>query len=262
MGALTLTRIGLGLLARLSRNKRCARTRWLSASLQNTLAMRPAAGEDAQARSGHRWNVSGLLGLSRAIDALNERVGKIAAWAIVAAVLVSAVNAIVRKMFGTSSNAWLELQWYLFGAVFMLCAAWTLRDNEHIRIDIVSNKLSKRGRDLMDVFGHLFFLLPFVAVMLWLLGPFFWRSYTSGEISTNAGGLLIWPAKGLILLGFILLLFQWASELIKRVAILRGDLEDRVAGGGHHAAAEAEAERLLGELADEGRLSGVVKVEK
>ncbi len=194
-------------------------------------------------------SVQGLLGISRLIDALNERIGKITAWAIVVAVLVSAINAIIRKVFGTSSNAWLELQWYLFGAVFMLCASWTLKANEHIRIDIISNRLSKRGRDWIDIFGHLFFLLPFVAVMFYLSLPFFLRSYQSGEVSTNAGGLIIWPAKGLILLGFILLFFQWLSELIKRVAIMRGELEDEHAGGGHGAAAEAEAERLLQELA-------------
>jgi TRAP-type mannitol/chloroaromatic compound transport system permease small subunit len=193
-------------------------------------------------------HVAGLLGISRLIDGLNERIGKVAAWAIVAAVLVSAVNALVRKFFGTSSNAWLELQWYLFGAVFMLCASWTLKVNEHIRIDILSAKLSKRSRDRIDVFGHLFILLPFVALMIYLSVPFFWRSYTSGEISTNAGGLLIWPAKGLILLGFILLGLQWLSELIKRLAILRGELQDEHAPASHHAA-EAEAERLLAELA-------------
>ena len=203
-----------------------------------------------------------LLQLSRAIDALTTRIGKIAAWAILAAVLVSAVNALVRKAFGTSSNAWLELQWYLFGAVFMLCAAWTLKDNEHIRIDIVSNRLSKRGRDAIDVFGHLFFLLPFVAVMLYLSAPFFWHAYRSGERSASAGGLILWPAKGLILGGFILLALQALSELIKRIAILRGAIEDEPARGGHQAAAEAEAERLLGELADADRLSGIVKVDK
>src|SRR5215216_1322574 len=120
------------------------------------------------------------IGLARAIDWLNERIGKAVAWAIVLAVIVSAVNAIIRKVFGTSSNAWLELQWYLFGAVFMLCAAWTLKVNEHIRIDIISSRLSKRGRDGIDVFGHLFFLLPFVAVMIYLSWPFFLRSYESG----------------------------------------------------------------------------------
>ena len=206
--------------------------------------------------------MSGLLGLSRLIDGFNARVGKVAAWAIVVAVLVSAINAIVRKLFGQSSNAWLELQWYLFGAVFMLCASWTLQVNEHIRIDIVSSRLSKRRRDWIDILGHLFFLFPFVALMVWLSGPFFWRSYASHEVSTNAGGLLIWPAKGLILLGFILLALQWASELIKRVAILRGDLEDEHGGGGGHlSAAEAEAERLLAELAETERQSGIVKVE-
>jgi TRAP-type mannitol/chloroaromatic compound transport system permease small subunit len=191
------------------------------------------------------------LGLARAIDWFNERVGKITAWAILVAVLVSSVNAIIRKVFGTSSNAWLELQWYLFGAVFMLCASWTLKENEHIRIDIFSNKLTKRGRDRIDIFGHLLFLLPFVAVMIYLSLPFFLRSYESREVSTNAGGLLIWPAKGLILLGFVLLGLQWLSELIKRIAIIRGELEDvHAPAGGHGAAAEAEAERLLQELAE------------
>ena len=194
--------------------------------------------------------MSGLLGISRLIDFLTVRIGKVTAWAIVVAILVSAINAIIRKVFGTSSNAWLELQWYLFGAVFMLCASWTLKANEHIRIDIVSNRLTKRGRDWIDIFGHLFFLLPFVLVMIYLSWPFFWRSYNSGEVSTNAGGLLIWPAKGLILLGFILLGFQWLSELIKRIAIIRGELADEHSAGGHQAAAEAEAERLLAELAD------------
>jgi TRAP-type mannitol/chloroaromatic compound transport system permease small subunit len=189
--------------------------------------------------------VTALLRLSRVIDSINERVGKIAAWAIVVAVLVSAINAIIRRIFGVSSNAWLELQWYLFGAVFMLCAAWTLKANEHIRIDIVSSRLSKRGRDSIDVFGHIFFLFPFVALMLYLCVPYFIGSYRSGEVSSNAGGLLIWPAKGLILLGFISLAFQWLSELIKRVAIMNGQLEDEEARG--HSV-EAEAERLITEI--------------
>ncbi len=189
--------------------------------------------------------MTGLLGLSRGIDALNAWIGRVAAWAIVVAVVVSAVNAVVRKVFGQSSNAWLELQWYLFGAVFMLCAAWCFRDNEHIRIDIISSRYSKRARDRMEVFGHLFFLAPFVAVMLYTSWPFVVNSVRSGEISTNAGGLIIWPSKILILAGFILLALQGLSELIKRVAIMRGDLEDHAAGGGHLAAAEAEAARLL-----------------
>jgi TRAP-type mannitol/chloroaromatic compound transport system permease small subunit len=160
-------------------------------------------------------------------------------------VLVSAINAIIRKVFGTSSNAWLELQWYLFGAVFMLCAAWTLKANEHIRIDIISSRYSKRARDRMDVIGHIFFLGPFIAVMLYTSWPFVVNSVRSGEVSTNAGGLIIWPSKILILVGFILLALQGVSELIKRIAIMRGDLEDDAGAGGHAAAAEAEAARLL-----------------
>lgn len=193
--------------------------------------------------------MTALIQLSRVIDAINERVGKVAAWAIVAAILVSAINAFIRRIFGVSSNAWLELQWYLFGAVFMLCAAWTLKSNEHIRIDIVSSRLSKRGRDTVDLIGHLFFLLPFVALLLWLCVPYFLKSYESGEVSSNAGGLLIWPAKGLILLGFISMAFQWLSELIKRVAIMNGQLVDEHdTSGGHGQSAEAEAERLINEL--------------
>ncbi|HZH11022.1 MAG TPA: TRAP transporter small permease subunit [Microvirga sp.] len=194
--------------------------------------------------------MTALIKLSRVIDSINERIGKVAAWAIVVAILVSAINAIIRRIFGVSSNAWLELQWYLFGAVFMLCAAWTLKANEHIRIDIISSRLSKRGRDRIDLMGHLLFLLPFVALMLWLAVPYFQKSYESGEVSSNAGGLLIWPAKGLILLGFISLAFQWFSELIKRVAIMQGLLVDEHDHVGAHGAAEAEAERLIAELAD------------
>jgi len=189
--------------------------------------------------------VRALLQLSRVIDSINERIGKTAAWAIVVAILVSAINAMIRRIFGLSSNAWLELQWYLFGAVFMLCAAWTLKANEHIRIDIISNRLAKRTRDRIDVFGHIFFLFPFVALLIWLSVPYFAKSYESGEVSSNAGGLLIWPAKGLILLGFVSLGFQWLSELVKRIAIMRGDLVD--ADVPVHSA-EAEAERLLNEL--------------
>ncbi|MGF9758039.1 TRAP transporter small permease subunit [Microvirga sp. 0TCS3.31] len=199
--------------------------------------------------------MTALLGLSRVIDSINERIGKVAAWAIVVAVLVSAINAIIRRIFGVSSNAWLELQWYLFGAVFMLCAAWTLRVNEHIRIDIISSRLTKRGRDTIDLIGHLFFLFPFVALMLYLAFPYFFNSYRSGEVSSNAGGLLIWPAKGLILLGFISLAFQWLSELIKRVAIMNGQLVDEHDTAGHNAV-EAEAERLIAELADTSTTKG------
>ena len=189
--------------------------------------------------------MKGLLKFSRAVDAFNTYVGRFVAWAILAAVLVSAANATVRKVFNTSSNSWLEIQWVLFGAVFLLCAAWTLLSNEHIRIDIVNNAFPKRVRDWIDVFGHLFFLIPMAFVMFYLGWPFFWRSLLQNEQSTNAGGLPVYPSKFLIPLAFTFLLVQGFSELIKRIAIIRGELEDTVSGGGHHAAAEAEAQRVI-----------------
>ena len=187
----------------------------------------------------------GLLRFSRSVDKFNTRLGQIMAWCVLIAILVSAVNATIRKIFNVSSNSWLELQWVLFGIVFLLCSSWTLLSNEHIRIDIVNNLLPKRARDWIDVIGHLFFLMP-VATILAVLGwPFFWRSLMQNEQSTNAGGLPVYPAKFLIPFAFTLLLIQGSSELIKRIAIMWGALEDTVSGGGHHAAAEAEAERLL-----------------
>lgn len=185
-----------------------------------------------------------FLALSRAIDGVNIWVGRIVAWAIFAAVIVSTGNAIVRKLFDQSSNSWLELQWYLFGAVFMLCSAWTLLANEHIRIDIVNNLLPVRARNWIDVIGHVLFLLPLAVLMVWTCIPFVYKSFIANEQSLNAGGLIVWPAKAIILVGFAMLLLQGISELIKRVAIMRGELED-VHGGGHHAMAEAEAQRLL-----------------
>ncbi len=179
--------------------------------------------------------MAGLLSLSRTIDALNTWVGRAAAWLVLAAVLISAGNAVSRKFFSVSSNAWLELQWYLFGAVFMLGAAWTMKLNEHVRIDIISSRLSKRARDRLDIAGHLIFLLPFVLLHINTATPFFWSSFQSGEVSTNAGGLIIWPAKAMILVGFLLLLAQGASELIKRVAILRGIIPDPASSAGHGA---------------------------
>ncbi len=200
---------------------------------------------DAARRSSARGiRVTALLQLSRGIDGFSRAIGRFSAWAILAAVLVSALNAIIRKLFGISSNAWLELQWYLFGAVFMFCAPWTLAANEHIRIDIISARLSQRGRNIVEFIGHFFFLLPFALLMTVLSVPFFMTSYRSGEVSSSAGGLIIWPAKALILIGFALLLLQWVSEVIKRIAIARGLMEDTHTAG-HHAAAEAEAERLL-----------------
>ena len=188
--------------------------------------------------------MSFLLSLSRIIDAVNDRIGRWIAWLIVVAVAVSAVNAVVRKLFDVSSNAWLELQWVLFGAVFLLCAPWTLLSNEHIRIDIVNSRLSKKVRDWIDVFGHVFFLLPFTVVMIVTSLPFAERSFLINEQSLNAGGLPQWPAKFLLPIGFTLMFLQAISELIKRIAIIRGDIEDPNEGAGGHAAA-AEADRLL-----------------
>jgi TRAP-type mannitol/chloroaromatic compound transport system permease small subunit len=189
--------------------------------------------------------MQGLLALSRLIDTSMIRIGKTIAWFIFVAVVVSTVNALIRKIFNTSSNSWLELQWLLFGFVFLLCSPWTLLSNEHIRIDIINSKLPSRVRSFIELFGHLFFLLPFAVIMVLTGGPFAWRSIIGNEQSSNAGGLPLWPAKLLVLIGFIALLIQAVSEIIKRIAIMRGDLAETLSGGGHHASAEAEAERLL-----------------
>lgn len=159
--------------------------------------------------------MQGLLQLSRLIDAVNATIGRAMSWLVLAAVIVSSVNASVRFAVSKSSNAWLELQWYLFGAVVLLGAAYTLQQNEHIRIDIISSRLSARTRNWIDVIGHLLFLAPLCIVLLWLGVPFFMRAFTSGEISSSAGGLAVWPAKLLVPLGFALLLLQGISELIK-----------------------------------------------
>lgn len=189
-----------------------------------------------------------LLGVSRVIDAVNFRIGKVLSWLILAAVIVSAVNAIIRKLFDTSSNSWLELQWVLFGAVFLCVASWTLLDNEHIRIDIVNSTFSQRARNIVDVIGHAFFLLPLTVVMIITSAPFVYKSVIINEQSMNAGGLPQWPAKALILIGFVLLFFQGISELIKRIAVMMGLIPDPyLTAGGARAAAEAEVERLLAE---------------
>ena len=197
--------------------------------------------------------MEGLLKLSRAIDAVNFRIGKVLSWLILIVVIISAANATVRKVFDMSSNAWLELQWVLFGAIFLLCSPWTLLSNEHIRIDIVNNMLPKRWRDGIDVFGHVFFLLPLTIVMIITSVPFFLRSFQLNEQSMNAGGLPQWPAKFLILFGFVLLFFQGISELIKRIAVMQGLILDPYAAAGTHSAAEAEAERILAVAKPDGQ---------
>jgi TRAP-type mannitol/chloroaromatic compound transport system permease small subunit len=162
------------------------------------------------------------LRFALAVDELNERVGRATYWLILVMVLVSAGNAVSRKAFDLSSNAFLEIQWYLFSAVFLLAAGYTLKHNEHVRIDVLSGRLSQRTQAWIDILGGLLFLLPLTLVVLYHAWPYFMLSFTSQEWSSNPGGLIIWPAKALIPAGFVLLLLQGLAEVIKRVGFLRG----------------------------------------
>jgi TRAP-type mannitol/chloroaromatic compound transport system permease small subunit len=172
--------------------------------------------------------MSFLLSLSKYIDALNERIGLSVSWALLLAVLICSGNALVRYTFNTSSNAWLEIQWYLFGAIFLLAGSYTLRRNEHVRIDVIVGRFSKRTQVWIDVFGFLFFLLPATILILYLAVPFAMESIRNQEVSSNAGGLIMWPAKILIPIGFLMLTLQGISELIKRVGFLRGQVDASV----------------------------------
>lgn len=167
-----------------------------------------------------------LLKFSKAVDWLNTQVGKYAIWLILASTVISGVNAVVRKLFNMSSNAYLEVQWYLFAASFLLAAGYTLLHNEHVRIDVVSSRLSKRGQIWVDIIGFTFFLTPICLAVLWYGIPFFLQGYQSGETSSNAGGLIRWPVYAMIPLGFTLLMLQGWSELIKRFAFLQGLIDD------------------------------------
>jgi TRAP-type mannitol/chloroaromatic compound transport system permease small subunit len=187
--------------------------------------------------------LSAVLPLSRAIDAMNRWIGRHIAWLILAAVIVSTVNAVIRKTFDTSSNSWLELQWVLFSIVFLMCSPWTLMQNEHIRIDIVNNLFPKPVRNWIDVIGHAFFLLPLCIIMVVTGIPFFWRSWSINEQSGNAGGLPQWPSKALLMIAFALLFVQGVSELIKRVSVMRGLIPDPHEG--QKSSLEAEAEELI-----------------
>ena len=180
-----------------------------------------------------------LLSLSRLIDRITERIGQGLYWLILATVLISAANAVVRKAFNYSSNSYLEAQWYLFSAVFLCAAGYTLLRNEHVRIDVVSGRLSPRARAWIDIFGTLFFLLPMAILIGWLGWPVFVDSYVRDEVSSNAGGLTIWPARLLVPVGFFLLAMQGISELIKRVAFLMGLIPDP---GEKHVVKPAEEE--------------------
>ena len=191
-----------------------------------------------------------LLRISALIDGLNERIGKSVYWLVLVAVLISAGNAIVRKLFNMSSNAFLETQWYLFSAVFLFCAGFTLLRNEHVRIDVIAGRLSPKAQAWIDVFGTLLFLLPMAILFIYLSWPVFVRTYTQGEISTNAGGLMIWPARLLVPIGFTLLSLQGISELIKRVAFLAGKGPDPIPRHDAHAA-ELELAEEIRRLAEE-----------
>ncbi len=196
-----------------------------------------------------------LLKISRLIDAMSDLIGKLVMWFILATTLISAGNAIVRKLFDNSSNALLEIQWYLFAAVFMLGSGYAFLRNAHVRIDFISSKFSPRGRNWVDVFGILIFLFPLCYMMGTLGWPLFERAWTTGEMSSNAGGLIRWPVYGLIPLGFAVLFLQGVSELIKRIAFLTGNGPDVLAVGGP-SDEELLAQQLLEEA--EKRLKGAM----
>lgn len=187
-----------------------------------------------------------LLRFSRLIDALNERVGHTVYWLVLIMAVISALNAVSRKAFDYSSNAFLEIQWYLFAALFLLGAGYTLLRDEHVRIDVVASRLSKKGQIWIDIIGTLLFLLPFTLIVLYYAWPYFMLSFASQEWSPNPGGLIVWPVKLLIPLGFFLLLLQGISRLIKLVGALQGKVELE-AMTKHHTTVEDEIETMLGE---------------
>ena len=168
--------------------------------------------------------MNALLALARLIDALTERVGSLAIWLVLIATLISAGNALARYALGESSNAWLEIQWYLFGAMFLLAAGYTLKHNGHVRIDILYNQLGSRGQAWIDLLGGLLFLLPMAGLLAWLAWPMFMDAWTMHEISPDAGGLVRWPVKLLLPVGFALLALQGLAEVIKRIGVLSGHL--------------------------------------
>jgi TRAP-type mannitol/chloroaromatic compound transport system permease small subunit len=190
-----------------------------------------------------------LLKFSKAVDWLNSLVGRYVIWLILASTVISAVNAAVRKAFNMSSNAYLEVQWYLFAAAFLLAAGYTLLNGEHVKIDVISGRLSKRGQIWIDIFGFVFFLTPLCLAILWYGIPFFLQGFRSGEMSSNAGGLVRWPVYLMMPLGFTLLLLQGWSELIKRIAFLQGLIDDPTTKKVEKTAEEelAESIRLLAE---------------
>jgi TRAP-type mannitol/chloroaromatic compound transport system permease small subunit len=165
------------------------------------------------------------LTIAKAIDTANEYFGRAVLWLVGAATLISAINALVRYGLGRSSNAWLEIQWYLFGAIILLAAGYTLKHNGHVRIDVLYGRFSARTQAWIDLLGALLFLLPLCGLMVWLAWPGFVDSFQSGETSPDAGGLIRWPVRLLIPLGFALLALQGVAEVIKRIAFLRGEVK-------------------------------------
>jgi TRAP-type mannitol/chloroaromatic compound transport system permease small subunit len=191
-----------------------------------------------------------LLKFSNAIDAINRFIGKHVIWLILASVIISAINAVVRKVLNVGSNAFLEVQWYLFAATFLLASAYTLLNGEHVKIDVIYGRFDKRTQTWIDVFGFTFFLLPFCSAIIWFSMPFFLRGFHSGEMSSNAGGLIRWPVYLMMPLGFGLLWLQGVSELIKRLAFLLGliaDPTEKVVGK----TAEEELAEAIQKLAEE-----------
>ena len=188
--------------------------------------------------------MNAMLALSRAIDAITERVGRFVYWLVLVVVLISAANATIRKLFNYSSNAYLEIQWYLFSVIFLFGAGYTLLRNEHVRIDIISGRLSARAQNWIDVVGIVLFLWPMSFVIMWLSWPLFVDSLARHEVSSNAGGLLIWPARLMMPIGFALLIMQSVSELIKRIAFLRGRIPDPLQKHGGKSAEEELAEEI------------------
>lgn len=186
-----------------------------------------------------------LLKFSKLVDWMSSQIGKYVIWLILASTVISGLNAVVRKAFNTSSNAYLEVQWYLFAASFLIAAGYTLLNQEHVKIDVVSSHLSKRGQIWVDVIGFSLFLIPMCLAILWYGIPFFVKGFVSGEVSSNAGGLIRWPVYAMIPLGFTLLLLQGVSELIKRVAFLLGLIDDPTQKKVEKTAEEELAEAIL-----------------
>jgi TRAP-type mannitol/chloroaromatic compound transport system permease small subunit len=189
--------------------------------------------------------LNALLAFSRLVDSATERLGRTIYWLVLAAVLISAANAVVRKAFNYSSNSFLEIQWYLFSAMFLFLAGYTLKNNEHVRIDIITGRLSAKARAWIDILGTVFFLMPMAILIMVLSWPVFVDAYVRNEVSTNAGGLTIWPARLMVPIGFFLLIMQGLSELIKRVAFLNGMIPDPSEKHVEKTAEEELAEEIL-----------------